>query len=110
MKSENYHLDAVFTKESNQSFPSGWHVTEGDLICWRLISDQLICARIDGHLLGEALIKRLPIQGMDAYLGRLTLTTLSSIPLHEWGTKRFGLQSIPVAWKRCSAPPSLNGS
>ncbi len=104
VKSENYHLNTAVGHALSESFPSGWHVTEGDFIYWRLVSDQLICARIDGHLLGEALFKRLPIQGMDTYPGRLTLNTLSNIPLHEWGTKKFGSLNNPLAWKRCSAP------
>ncbi len=106
VKSENYHLDTAAATEPGQKFPSGWHVTDGDLIYWRLISDQLVCARIDVRLLGEALFQRLPIQGMDAYPGRLTLTTLTGIPLHVWGEKMPGSENAPVAWKQCSAPLS----
>lgn len=105
VKSQNYHLNSTASKTpTTNEFPSGWHVTDGDFIYWRLVQDQLICARVDGHALGASLFERLPILGNVSYPGRLTLNTLSGIPLHVWGNKLYGSDGNPVATKLCSAP------
>jgi len=100
VKSANYHL----TQAAEVHFLSGWHVSDGDFIYWRLLGEQLLCARVDGRKLGESLFRRLPIPGMADYPGRMTLMTTTGIPLHSWGRSLAGSDLKPVAVKRCSAP------
>ncbi|MBV6499444.1 MAG: Adaptive-response sensory-kinase SasA [Prosthecobacter sp.] len=101
VKSIHYHLDSHGTEPG---FASGWHVTDGDFIYWRQTSGGLLCARMDGQQLGKALFDRLPIPGMSNYPGRLTLTTLTGIPLHNWGRSEPGSDDVAVASKTCAAP------
>ncbi|MES2595403.1 MAG: HAMP domain-containing sensor histidine kinase [Verrucomicrobiota bacterium] len=101
IKSLNYHLDSALPIEAR--FASGWHVSDGDFIYWRLVGDKLLCARVDGRKLGPALFTRLPIPGMDNYPGKLTLTTVSGIPLHGWGLS-MAASDLPVARRFCSVP------
>lgn len=106
VKSDHYHLESDHVPGGNAAFPSGWHVTEGDFIYWRKIGEELICARVDGTALWEAIFKRLPIEGMKAYPGRLSLTTASGIPLQQWGDTQIASSSRHTATKFCSAPLS----
>jgi signal transduction histidine kinase len=103
VKSTNYHLAGV-PQTNTSHFASGWHVTDGDFIYWRLVSDQLLCARVDSHQLSAALFSRLPIPGMENYPGKLTLATITGIPLHGWGRSLQGSNSTPVARVLCSPP------
>jgi len=105
VKSHNYHLETAEMKKE-VSFPSGWHVTDGDFIYWRLVGDDLICARVDGAALSARLFDRLPIQGMRPYPGLLSLSTVTGIPLHQWGDHRAGSDRLPLASLICSAPLS----
>lgn len=106
VKSDYYHLESDGTPGGNAMFPSGWHVTDGDFIYWRKMGEELICARIDGTALWEAIFKRVPIEGMKAYPGRLSLSTLSGIPLHQWGNQQSASTSRYTASQLCSAPIS----
>lgn len=101
VKSIHYHLDSQGTEPG---FASGWHVTDGDFIYWRQTPAGLLCARMNGQELGKALFARLPIPGMNNYPGRLTLTTLTGIPLHSWGRAEPGSDDMPVSVKICAAP------
>lgn len=101
VKSTHYHLASPGT---DPSFPSGWHVTDGDFIYWRQTPGGLLCARMNGQQLGKALFDRLPIPGMNNYPGQLTLATVTGIPLHSWGRSEQGSDDMPVAVKSCSAP------
>jgi len=101
VKTTNYHLAS---SSQPVSFPSGWHVSDGDFIYWRLVADQILCARLDSKPLGASLFSRLPIPGMENYPGKLTLETITGIPLHGWGHALQGSDSNPVAKVRCSAP------
>jgi signal transduction histidine kinase len=102
VKSANYHLTS--SPQPTATFPSGWHVTDGDFIYWRLVSGQLLCARFDSQQLSSALFARLPIPGMENYPGKLTLATITGIPLHGWGRSLQGSNSNPVARVLCSPP------
>ena len=106
VKSDNYHLESDGTPGGNAMFPSGWHVTDGDFIYWRKMDEDLICARIDGTALCEAIFKRVPIEGMRSYPGRLSLSSVSGIPLHQWGNQQSALTSQDTASQLCSAPLS----
>lgn len=103
VKSTHYHLSGLQSAKS-RAFASGWHVTDGDFIYWRLLGDQLLCARVDSQQLSAALFARLPIPGMENYPGKLTLATITGIPLHHWGRALQGAESPPVATVLCSAP------
>lgn len=102
LKSLNYHLPSPAPVQVD--FASGWHVNDGDFIYWRLVKDQLLCARVDGRHLGASLFSRLPIPGMTNYPGKLALSTVTGIPLHGWGRALDAAGQVPVAVKRCSAP------
>ncbi|GEP44952.1 sensor histidine kinase [Brevifollis gellanilyticus] len=101
IKSLNYHLDSGLPIEA--SFASGWHVSDGDFIYWRLVGDEILCARVDGRKLGPSLFARLPLPGMENYAGRLTLTTTTGIPLHGWGLSLAGPE-LAASRRLCSAP------
>lgn len=102
LKSTNYHLDTG--SPATESFASGWHVSDGDFIYWRLVEGQLLCARLDSQKLSTALFSRLPIPGMEDYPGKLSLHTITGIPLHGWGRALTGSVYAPVARVRCSPP------
>lgn len=102
LKSLNYHLESSLPQGA--AFASGWHVSDGDFIYWRLVDEAILCARVDSRLLGAALFSRLPIPGMENYPGKLTLATITGIPLHGWGRSLKIADQQPVALKRCSPP------
>ncbi len=104
VKSQNYHLQTAAMGKIQNGFPSGWHVSAGDFIYWRLVSGQIIIARVDGRQLTSAIYQRLPIHGVKVYAGRLELKTRSGIPLNEWGHKLEGSLGEAVARRTCSAP------
>ncbi len=105
VKQPSYHLRTEGT-ESAPAFLSGWHISDGDFIYWRLLGEQLLCARLDSSVLRQALFARLPIPGMQDYPGRMTLTTVTGIPLHTWGHARAGSDGNPVAGISCFVPLS----
>ncbi|MDZ4289512.1 MAG: HAMP domain-containing sensor histidine kinase, partial [Prosthecobacter sp.] len=107
VKIGGYHLQSGTPGTTNLAFPSGWHVTDGDLIYWRRAAgDHLICARLDGGQLLEALFARLPTPTLKVYPGRLTLKTVTGIPLHTWGKGLDGSERPAAAQVICSAPLS----
>ncbi len=103
VKTAHYHLLSKSPARIH-AFTSGWHVSDGDFIYWRRMDDLLLCARVDSSKLSTALFARLPIPGMENYPGRLTLSTITGIPLHGWGRSLQGSNSDPVARVLCSAP------
>lgn len=105
-KSDNYHLESDTIPGGKALFPSGWHVTDGDFIYWRKMGEELICARVNGTQLWEAIFKRVPIQGMQAYPGCLSLRTVTGIPLHQWGSQKTSSNVQHSASQSCSAPLS----
>lgn len=88
-------------------FSSGWHVTDGDFIYWRMSAEgELVCARLNSRLLREALFRKLrPAQSVE-YPGRMMLVTQSGIPLHKAGRELWGADQDAVARQACSAPLS----
>lgn len=105
VKLGGYHLQASTPGATTLPFPSGWHVTDGDMIYWRRgAGGHLICARLDGTQLLDALFKRLPTPGLKNYLGRLSLKTVTDIPLHQWGEGFDGSDRRAAARRTCSAP------
>lgn len=104
-RTDNYHLEGFAHREPDASFPSGWHVTDGDFIYWRQTArGDVICARLDSQKLRQALYSRLPPPGLPDYPGRLILSTVTGIPLHTAGSKMPGSGGKPVALHECSAP------
>ncbi len=104
-RSDDYHLRGLVQRPLDIDFASGWHVTDGDFIYWRSTAEKgLVCARMDSQVLRNALYSRLPPPGLEPYPGRLTLTTLSKIPLHTAGRRFSGSESAPSASRQCSAP------
>lgn len=107
VKVNGYHLQSLMPGSSELRFPSGWHVTDGDFIYWRQQPEgTLVCARLDGQKLQAALFSRLPTQGLKMYPGRLTLSTITNIPLHAWGKWGPGSDIGAAAKATCSAPLS----
>jgi signal transduction histidine kinase len=107
VKSDHYHLESDRVPGGNASFPSGWHVSDGDFIYWRKLGGELVCARMNGTALWAAIYPRVIIQGMTTYPGRLALDTATGIPLHQWGLDEKGGAARPSDKKMCSAPLSL---
>jgi len=104
-RADHYDLKGLVRREKNLGFPSGWHVTDGDFIYWRMAAqNELVCARLDSKLLRNALYGRLPPPGLQNYPGRLLLTTNTGIPLHTSGRLLSGSRGMPAARRQCSAP------
>lgn len=105
VKQPFYHLHPD-GRNPAPSFLSGWHISAGDFIYWRLLGERLLCARLDSSALQQALFARLLIPGMQDYPGRMTLTTVTGIPLHTWGQARAGSEGNAIASIRCFVPLS----
>lgn len=104
-RTEGYHQNGLEHGDEEAGFASGWHVTDGDFIYWRVTADGvLVCARLDSRQLRQALCQRLPPPGLDAYPGRLVLATRSGIPLHTAGRSLPGSGTRPAALRQCAAP------
>lgn len=106
VKTYGYHLATPQPQAAPPRHASGWHVTDGDFIYWRLAAGTLVCARMDAPALRSALFARLPLPGQEAYLGRLTLDTVTGIPLHRWGRGMPGSEGGAVSIRACSPPLS----
>lgn len=105
VRSDSYESTGMDQRSPPLPFASGWHVTDGDFIYWRHLAGLgLVCARMEGPKIRQALYSRLPPPGLQPYPGRLTLSTMSGIPLHTAGQQMEGSQRTPAAGKQCSAP------
>jgi signal transduction histidine kinase len=105
IRTDSFQAKGLVPRPPPATFPSGWHVTDGDFIYWRKNSlNEIICARLNSETLRKALYARLPPPGQKNYPGRLVLMTRSGIPLHTSGRRLPGSESRPAALRNCSAP------
>lgn len=107
IKMHGYHIDdQPQTSESVMSW-SGWHVGDCIFMYWHRFADgSLSCALINPQMLMNALFQRLPQPGLAVPPGRMMLTTVKGIPLHEWGKRLVGSEGPPAAHRACSEPLS----
>jgi hypothetical protein len=106
LKIFGYHIDDRPEAETVQSW-SGWHVGDSTFIYWHRFADGgLSCALMNPQALMKALFLRQPQPGLAAPPGRMMLTTVRGIPLHEWGKRLPGSERPPAAHRACSEPLS----
>jgi hypothetical protein len=106
LKIFGYHIDDRPEAETVQSW-SGWHVGDSIFIYWHRFADGgLSCALLNPQALMKALFLRQPQPGLAAPPGRMMLTTVRGIPLHEWGKRLPGSERPPAAHRACSEPLS----
>jgi Histidine kinase-, DNA gyrase B-, and HSP90-like ATPase/His Kinase A (phospho-acceptor) domain len=107
IKMHGYHIDDRPLPSQPPMSWSGWHVGDCVFIYWHRFSDgSLSCALMNPQMLMRALYQRLPQPGLAIPPGRMMLTTVKGIPLHEWGKQLAGSEGPPVAHRACSEPLS----
>ncbi|HYF34091.1 MAG TPA: HAMP domain-containing sensor histidine kinase [Prosthecobacter sp.] len=105
VKLGGYHLQGRMPGVPDLPFASGWLMSDGDLIYWRHSKEgAAICARLDGASLMNALFTRVPTPGLEVYPGRLSLATVTGIPLHTWGNLLEGSERRAASSRLCSPP------
>lgn len=106
LKVYGYHIDDRPHHEAMRAW-SGWHVGDSTFVFWRRFSDgSLACALINPQILMRSLFKRLPQPGLAVPPGRMMLTTVKGIPLHQWGKSLQGSEGPTAAHRACSEPLS----
>jgi hypothetical protein len=107
LKMFGYHIDDRPVQSETPMSWSGWHVGDSVFIYWHRFSDgSLSCALMNPQKLMNSLFQRLPQPGLAIPPGRMMLTTVKGIPLHEWGKKLPGSKDSPAAHRACSEPLS----
>lgn len=107
LKMHGYHIDDRPVQSEKPLSWSGWHVGSSTFIYWHRFADgSLSCALINPQALMNSLFQRLPQPGLATPPGRMMLTTVTGIPLHEWGKKLTGSDTPPAAHRACSEPLS----
>lgn len=107
LKMHGYHIDDQPTESAALRMWSGWHVGDSIFLYWHRFADgSLSCALMNPQMLMKALFQRLPQPGLAVPPGRMMLTTVKGIPLHEWGRKLLGAEGPPAAHRACSEPLS----
>jgi Histidine kinase-, DNA gyrase B-, and HSP90-like ATPase/His Kinase A (phospho-acceptor) domain len=107
LKMFGYHIDDHPTQSESTPNWSGWHVGDAIFIYWHRFADgSLSCALMNPQMLMNAMFQRLPQPGLAIPPGRMMLTTVKGIPLHEWGKKLPGSEGHPAAHRACSEPLS----
>ena len=107
LKMFGYHIDDRPVQSESTLSWSGWHVGDSVFIFWHRFADgSLSCALMNPQMLMKSLFQRLPQPGLAIPPGRMMLTTVKGIPLHEWGKKLPGSEGSPVAHRACSEPLS----
>jgi hypothetical protein len=107
LKMFGYHIDDRPVQSEPTLSWSGWHVGDSIFIYWHRFADgSLSCALVNPQMLMNALFHRLPQPGLAIPPGRMMLTTVKGIPLHEWGKKLPGSEGHPAAHRACSEPLS----
>ncbi|MCB1277968.1 HAMP domain-containing sensor histidine kinase [Prosthecobacter sp.] len=107
LKMSGYHIDDQPAQSGTLQSWSGWHVGDSIFIYWHRFADgSLSCALMNPQKLMNALYQRLPPPGLAIPPGRMMLTTVKGIPLHEWGKKLPGSEDPPAAHRACSEPLS----
>lgn len=106
LKMPGYHIDDQ-PAESTVMRWSGWHVGDSAFMYWHRFADgSLSCALMNPQMLMKALFQRLPQPGLAVPPGRMMLTTVKGIHLHEWGRKLPGAEGLPASHRACSEPIS----
>lgn len=106
LKMFGYHIDDRPQQEAMHGC-SGWHVGDSVFIFWHRFTDgNLACALMNPQLLMRALFKRLPQPGLAVPAGRMMLTTVKGISLHEWGKQLPGSMGRAASHRACSEPLS----
>ena len=107
LKTFGYHIDDLPVQSEPPLSWSGWHVGDSVFMYWHHFADgSLSCALMNPQMLMNALFRRLPQPGLAIPPGRMMLTTVKGIPLHEWGKKLSGSERPPAAHRACSEPLS----
>lgn len=107
LKMFGYHIDDLPDQPGAPQTSSGWHVGDSIFIYWHRSADGgLSCALMNPQELMRGLFHRLPQPGMAIPPGRMTLSTVKGIPLHEWGKLLPGSAGSPAAHRACSEPLS----
>ncbi len=107
LKLHGYHIDDHPVQSATRQAWSGWHVGDSVFIYWyRFANGSLSCAVMNPQALMQALFRRLPQPGMAIPPGRMMLTTVKGILLHEWGKQLPGSEAPAAAHRACSEPLS----
>jgi len=107
LKMFGYHIDDHPVQSEPALSWSGWHVGDSIFMYWHRFADgSLSCALMNPQMLMNALFQRLPQPGLAIPPGRMMLTTVKGIPLHEWGKQLPGSEGHPAAHRACSEPLS----
>jgi nitrogen-specific signal transduction histidine kinase len=107
LKMYGYHIDDRPLDSQRQMTWSGWHVGDSMFIYWHRLADgSLSCALLNPQALMKSLFQRLPQPGLATPPGRMMLTTVRGIPLHQWGKRLAGSKGPPAAHRACSEPLS----
>jgi hypothetical protein len=107
LKMHGYHIDDRPAQSGTPGTWSGWHVGDSMFIYWHRFADgDLSCAMMNPQMLMKSLFLRLPQPGLATPPGRMMLTTVKGIPLHQWGKKLTGSEGPPAAHRACSEPLS----
>ncbi len=107
VKMFGYHIDDRPVESDAPLTWSGWHVGDSVFMYWHRFADgSLSCALMNPQMLMKSLYNRLPQPGMAIPPGRMMLTTVKGIPLHEWGKRLPGSEGSPEAHRACSEPLS----
>jgi hypothetical protein len=106
LKMFGYHIDDRPQSDAPVSW-SGWHVGNSVFMYWHRFADgSLSCALMNPQLLMKSLYQRLPQPGLAIPPGRMMLSTVTGIPLHEWGKMLPGSERPQAAHRACSEPLS----
>ncbi len=106
LKMFGYHIDDRAQQEAMHGW-SGWHVGDSVFIFWHRFTDgSLACALMNPQVLMRSLFKRLPQPGLAVPSGRMRLTTVKGITLHEWGKQLAGSDTPAASHRACSEPLS----
>uniref|UniRef100_UPI0037C61BD0 sensor histidine kinase n=1 Tax=Prosthecobacter sp. TaxID=1965333 RepID=UPI0037C61BD0 len=107
LKMFGYHIDDRPVQTETPMSWSGWHVGDSVFMYWHRFADgSLSCALLNPQMLMNSLFQRLPQPGLAIPPGRMMLTTVKGIPLHEWGKRLPGSERPPAAHRACSEPLS----
>jgi len=107
IKMFGYHIDDRPVQSETPMSWSGWHVGDSVFVYWHRFGDgSLSCALVNPQKLMNSLFQRLPQPGLAIPPGRMMLTTVKGIPLHEWGKRLAGSERPPAAHRACSEPLS----
>lgn len=107
LKMHGYHIDDRPVQSETPLTWSGWHVGDSMFIYWHRFADgSLSCALMNPQMLMKSLFQRLPQPGLATPPGRMMLTTVKGIPLHQWGKALPGSEGPPASHRACSEPLS----